>query len=158
MTVAVVIASEMGEWESTVTYDFHLFSTGAGIGDRNVGTRGGRVDAVGGVASGMRTGREIFLIAPLLSRKAESTVVVGPFCWANACGSQIVGWYMHKDCSGRCWGLDVGVEGPSHQAWGSLLIFASFVLGPVQLPWRSPPMIWIWCCRFCVSLARAVQQ
>ena len=66
MTVAVVIASEMEEWESTATCDFHLSSTGAGIGYRKVGTRGGQVDAVGGVAGGMRMGREILPITPLV--------------------------------------------------------------------------------------------
>ena len=113
MAVAVVIVSEMGEWESTVTCDFHLSGAGAGIGYRKVGTPGGRFDTVDGVAGRMRTGRAIFSITPLWSRKAESIVVVGPLiCCATSCGSQIVRRPMHEGCSSR----SVGVVGPSHLA------------------------------------------
>jgi hypothetical protein len=91
---AMAVARAVAEAESTATLERHISMSGSGTGNLNVWTLGG----LGGgclVSASARTGRHMFPMTPLWSKKEVGRVVV-PSTWAARCpGSQIVRWSMH---------------------------------------------------------------
>ena len=64
IALAAMIASEMGEWESTITWAFHSASVCVGIGYLNIETRRGLAVVGATYAGGMRRGNETLPSTP----------------------------------------------------------------------------------------------
>lgn len=100
MALAVAIAREVGEWDSTATWVFHAAKVCGWMGYLNVGTRVARASTVIGWVGGMRIGSEVRPRIPQWSRNDVGIVCVGPSWAVRPLGSQIARWSMHVACSG----------------------------------------------------------
>jgi len=114
MALAVAIASEVGEWESNATSDFHAARLCGGIGFGNVGTLGVLAVFRIGLAGGMRRGSGAFPRTPLWSRNDVVILYLGLIWVIRDCGSHMARWSMHEAWSSFDGKRNVGVEGPSH--------------------------------------------
>ena len=100
MALAVAIANEVGEWESTAIWDFQAARVCGGIGYLNVGTRGVLAIVRIGFAGGMRRRSEALPRTPLWSRNDVAIVWVGSSWDVRSCGFHMARWSMHVAWSG----------------------------------------------------------
>jgi len=114
MALAVAIANEMGEWETTATCHLQAARLCSGIGYVNIGNLWVHAVFRIGLAGGMRRGSESFPRTLLWSRNDEAIVYVGSIWVMRDCGSHMARGSMHEAWSGFDGGRLVEVEGPSH--------------------------------------------
>jgi hypothetical protein len=100
IALAVAIAKEVGEWDSTVTWVFHAAKVCGWMGYLNVGTRGVLLPVRLDCNGGMRIRIEVRPKIPQWSRNDVGIVCVGPTWAVRPLGSHIARWSMHVAWSG----------------------------------------------------------